>query len=111
MAKQDQFQASVVQARGSGLDDHRRAVAIDDAEVRQKPLFAGFPVPFDVFEFRIGVCGDGKVRQRKRKPVTGGFQESFLTCSAGMETAHAETIRQLTKPAKGERIYFPVCLG
>jgi hypothetical protein len=115
--KAPQFQASVVQARSSGLDDHRRAVAIDDAEIGQKPLFAGFPVPFDVFEFRIGVCGDGKVRQRKRKPVTGGFQESFLTRPAGIETAHAETIRQLTKPAKGEegeegeRIYFPCLFG
>ena len=48
------------QARIRTLESYRRAEAIDDAEVRQKPLFAGFPVPFDVLKSRvkIGVCSD-----------------------------------------------------
>jgi hypothetical protein len=78
MTKQDHFQASVVHTRSSGLGDHRRAVAIDDAEVRQKPLFAGFRVPFDVFEFRIGVCGDGKVDSGKESPSPVAFRKASL---------------------------------
>ena len=48
------------QARIRTLESYRRAEAIDHAEVRQKPLFAGFRVPFDVLKSRvkIGVCSD-----------------------------------------------------
>jgi hypothetical protein len=48
------------QARIRTLESYRRAEAIDDAEVCQKPLFAGFRVPFDVLKSRvkIGVCSD-----------------------------------------------------
>src|ERR1035441_6442290 len=68
------------QARKRALDGHRRAVAIDDNEVCQKPLFASIGVSSDFFELRIkiGMCGDGKICQWKRKPVTGGLQECFF---------------------------------
>jgi hypothetical protein len=42
----------------------------------------------------ILVCGNGKIRQWKRKPFTGGLQEGVLTRPAGKEARHAEMIRQ-----------------
>jgi len=79
---------------------HARAVAIDNTDVCQKPLFASFGVSSDFFELRIeiGMRGDGKICQRKRKPVTGGLQNSFLARPASKEARHAEMVRQRLKP-------------
>ena len=87
------------QARKSALDGHRRAVAIDDTEVCQKPMFASFGVSTDFLKLRteIGVCDDGKIRQWKSEPITGALQESLLTRPAGKEARHAEMIRQRPK--------------
>src|SRR6202163_2230676 len=82
---------AVKRARAS----HRRAEAIDDAEVRQTPLFPVVRASLDLFKFwiKIGVCGDGKICQWKRKSFTCGLQEGFLARPAGKETRHAEMIR------------------
>src|ERR1700736_3144719 len=87
------------QAVKRALASHRRAEAMDEAEVRQKPLFPLVRASFDLFKFwiKIGMCGDGKICQWKRKPFTGGLQEGFLTRPAGKETRHAEMIRQRLK--------------
>src|ERR1035438_9592703 len=81
------------------IKSHRRAIAIENPEVCEKPLLPGFRVSLEVDEFRIeiGVCGDGKISQRKRKPGTCGLQKSFLSRPAGKEARHAEMIRQRSK--------------
>src|SRR6266403_1889562 len=81
------------------LTSHSRAEAIYDAQVCQKPLFRLVPASFDLFQFRIkiGMGGDGKICQWKRKPFTCGLQEGFLTRPAGKEARHAEMIRQCLK--------------
>jgi len=80
-----------LQARMSEIESYRRAVA-DNTEVRQKPKLPGFRVSIDFFKFRIeiGVRGDGKIRQWKGEPVTGGLQKSFLTRPAGEEARQAK---------------------
>jgi len=81
------------------LYGHCRAEAIDDAKVFQKPLFPGFRVPFELLKLRveIGVCGDGKIRQWKRKPFARSLQEGFLSRPAGKKALHTEMIRQRLK--------------
>src|SRR3979490_1935137 len=76
------------------LASHRRAEAIDDAEVCQKPLFPVVGASLDLFKFRlkIGVCGDGKVCQWKREAFACSLQKGFLTRPAGKEARHAEMI-------------------
>ena len=83
------------QAVKRALASHRRAEAIDDAEVRQKPLLPFVRASLDLFKFwiKIGVCGDGKICQWERKTFTCGLQEGFLARPAGKETRHAEMIR------------------
>src|SRR5580704_5750877 len=77
------------------LASHRRAEAIDDAEVREKPLLPFVRASLDLFKFwiKIGVCGDGKICQWKRESFTCGLQEGFFARPAGKETRHAEMIR------------------
>ncbi len=76
----------------SSLHGHACAIAIDDTEVCQRPLLGGFGVSPDFFQHRVesGVGGDGKIRQGKRKPFTGGLQKSFLARPAGKEARQAE---------------------
>src|ERR1700676_1114175 len=89
------------------LASHRRAEAIGNAEVCQKPLFPLVRASLDLFKFwtKIGVCCDGKICQWKRKPFTCGLQKGFLTRPARTEDRHAKMIRQRPKSsafAKGE---------
>src|ERR1700675_4139869 len=81
------------------LASHRRAEAIDDAEVCQKPLFPLVRASLDLFKFwtKIGVCCDGKICQWKRKTFTCGLQEGFFTRPAGKKARHAKIIRQRLK--------------
>src|ERR1019366_9564707 len=83
----------------SVIESCRRAVAIEYTKICQKPLFASLDVSSYFFKggIEIGMRSDGKVHQRKRKPVTSRLQESFLTRPAGKETRHAEMIRQRLK--------------
>lgn len=87
------------QARMRAFESHRRTIAFDGAEVSQKPLFSDYGVSSDFFKrgIDIGMCGDGKICQRKRKPITRGLQKSFLARPAGKEAGHAEMIRQRLK--------------
>ena len=87
------------QAVRRALTSHSRAEAIDDAQVCQKPLFRLVRASLDLFQFRIkiGMGGNGKICQWKRKPVTRGLQEGFFTRPAGKEARHAEMIRQRLK--------------
>jgi hypothetical protein len=64
-----------------------RAIAIGNPEVRRKLLFPGVHVSIDFLKLgiEIGVGGDGKLCQRKHKPITGGLQERFLASPAGEE--------------------------
>jgi hypothetical protein len=53
-----------LQARKGSLTGHRRAVAIDDINVPQKPARSSFGVSPDFLNcgIKVGVCGDGKIR-------------------------------------------------
>ena len=81
------------------IESCRRAVAIDDTKICQKPMFSSLGVSSYFFKggIEIRMRGDGKVHQQKRKPVTSSFQEGFLTRPAGKRTRHAEMIRQSPK--------------